>query len=732
MSIKGFTRRKEEKIWYTLIESYTLKMNNLEKILQKTIEISFIILFALVPLILTPWNYELFEFNKMLTVYLFTSVIFCAWIGKMILSHKIIFRRTFWDIPLLIFFLSQLLSFLFSIDRHTSFWGYYSRFNGGLLSTVSYIILYWAFVSNLQVKSTNLVIKSLLTSTTFIALYGIAERLGIDEQLWIQDVRHRVFATLGQPNWLAAWLTSLLPFTLILCINALERKNWKLFLYQILIFGVFYLCLLFTRSRSGILGFATSFFVFWLLILIARRKNWKKIYLPPFLLITIYLLITTLLFAHDWLPPLNKIKFFQASFSPTKTTSQPSSPPLVISESGNIRRVVWKGAIEIWRHYPLFGTGPETFAYAYYWFRPREHNDLSEWDFLYNKAHNEYLNYGATSGTVGFLSYLLIIFSFLIWFIKIFQNQFTKNNLKISNSKQKISPKFADQDSFLFAIGCLSGFVSLLVTNFFGFSVVPTQLLFFTFPAFILTLLFPKEVASVPHSSPLGITKKLAIGGVFLVLIYNLAFIIRYWRADYYFAQGEKLDKIGKYQEGFAFLQKAINLRNFEPIYHDELAWNAANLAFLSSQQKDPVSSAQLAKMAIEESNKALTISPYHLNFWKTRAKIFFKLASLNPYYYQESLKTLLRAKELAPTDPKIRYNLGLVYFALGENQKARQIINETINLKPDYEDPHYLLALIYQQEQKFSEAREELEYILNKINPLSQRAKEELEKIKK
>jgi putative inorganic carbon (hco3(-)) transporter len=68
-----------------------------------------------------------------------------------------------------------------------------------------------------------------------------------------------------------------------------------------------------------------------------------------------------------------------------------------------------KGAWELTKKYPLFGSGVETFAYSYYNVRPVEHNLVTEWDFLYNKAHNEFLNYAATTGFVG--SRCLFIFS---------------------------------------------------------------------------------------------------------------------------------------------------------------------------------------------------------------------------------------------------------------------------------------------------------------------------------
>ena len=234
---------------------YLKTMPKWKKVCQRIIEFSFSALFIIVPLILTPWNYELFEFNKMLIVYILTAIIVGGWGVKMILGRRVIFRRSFWDIPLLIFLISQFLSFFFSIDRHTSFWGYYSRFNGGLLSIICYLLLYWAFVSNMDKRSGLATLHSSLITATLVASYGIAEHFGIDAKYWVQDVKNRVFSTLGQPNWLAAWLVALTPLTWSFALNSKFNppaggQNSKLFGIWFLEFGIFYLTLLFTRSRS--------------------------------------------------------------------------------------------------------------------------------------------------------------------------------------------------------------------------------------------------------------------------------------------------------------------------------------------------------------------------------------------------------------------------------------------------------------------------------------------------
>src|SRR5579862_2511370 len=99
----------------------------------KTIKYSFYALFFLVPLVFSGDTSELFELNKMWIAFGLTIVIATAWLTKMIIQRRIAIQRTPLDIPLLLFFISQIISSIFSLDQQVSWWGYYSRFNGGLL-----------------------------------------------------------------------------------------------------------------------------------------------------------------------------------------------------------------------------------------------------------------------------------------------------------------------------------------------------------------------------------------------------------------------------------------------------------------------------------------------------------------------------------------------------------------------------------------------------------------------
>ncbi|NCO89131.1 hypothetical protein GW881_04420, partial [Candidatus Roizmanbacteria bacterium] len=85
------------------------------------------------PLIVFSQTSELFEFNKIIFIYICSIILFGLLIFKLT-ADKLKPKLSFFDILILIFLLSQILSTIFSIDRHTSIFGYYGRFNGGLVS----------------------------------------------------------------------------------------------------------------------------------------------------------------------------------------------------------------------------------------------------------------------------------------------------------------------------------------------------------------------------------------------------------------------------------------------------------------------------------------------------------------------------------------------------------------------------------------------------------------------
>ena len=246
---------------------------------SRIIRWSFYLLFFSVPLFFLSITSELFEFNKIILTYLITTVIVSSWLADCILQKKFVFRRTPLDWPLLIFLISQSLSLLFSISTHVSWHGYYSRFNGGLASLLAYSLLYWAYVTYMDRRSTLKLINYSLITSALVSIYGTLEHFGFspscvfttgtwDVSCWVQDVQGRVFATLGQPNWMAAYLVALMFVPLS---KILSSKKFPTIYY--LLFTIYFSALLFTKSRSGLMAFGISSILFWGNLIIENLKN---------------------------------------------------------------------------------------------------------------------------------------------------------------------------------------------------------------------------------------------------------------------------------------------------------------------------------------------------------------------------------------------------------------------------------------------------------------------------
>ncbi len=773
----------------------TIIFVNFSGVATRGIEFLFYSLFLLIPLVFAGNTSELFEFSKMWLTFGIAISIGFLWFSKMILLKRVIFKRTIFDIPIILILFSHLVATIVSLDPYISLWGYYSRWNGGLLSMVTYAFLFWAFVSNfnhdpdenpttnhlskkgffdIRPDAKKVINNSLLVSLfsgLIVVLWAIPSHFGydptcyafrgtLDTTCWTADFQPtvRIFGMLGQPAWLAAYLGILLPVALAFALKELRKTKEKLnlkFLGYSGLFILFYIALLYSGSRAGIIGFFASLLFFAVFYIYFNRRDLgflKNKFIPVFIIA----LIVVSPFAGIDLPNGTKvtydvlINYFKkdaptptptAGQNPTSqanTTSETPNPaiPLGGSSSAEIRSIVWRGGIAAWKANPIFGTGVETYAFAYYKHRPEEHNRVSEWNFLYNKAHNEYINYLVTTGAFGLISYL----SFIGFF-------FTAATLSLFNKKLKTIPyvgnftsseKWDHKDPI--ALALVASIISMLIVNFFGFSVVITNIYLFLIPAFLLFILnlmpYVKEppLPKIPYVSYSQWGGILGLGALAIFLIFML---IRFWVADTRYALGFNYNQAGEFQTAYPLLQSAIKLRK-EPVFLNEIAINDANLATTLATQTGSESAQviqQLATESLATSEKLVKEHPNNVVYWKTRVRVLYTLARLDPNFYPQALAAIQQAALLAPTDASILYNLGVLYGQNGDSKKASEILEQTVKYRPQYSEAHFALGLFYhdlgvdqngavKDENYRKKAIAEMEYILKNINPNDPQAK--------
>jgi O-antigen ligase len=689
----------------------------------------------LIPFAWTAATDELFEFNKMVLTYFLTVIIVTVWVWRMIQEKKIIFTKTpfFW--PLLAFLISQILSTIFSIDPHTSMYGYYSRFHGGLLSTITYLALFFAAVSNFQKDDLKPLLKSLLWGSLGAVLYAVPEHFGLSPSCvlirgdwstncWAENTNplHRIFGTFGQPNWLAAYLLMTWPLTvwwLSLQWKKMQQKKekWPTLLWPGITFLLSLFALLYTGSRSGYLGLMLVILIYSVGALLVWRRNSKTTKQVTFtgwfaLPYWLFLLVGIISFiaGTPFSPSLAKrIQKASQTPSPQTETVQATPPPTGTvlenggTDSGKIRAIVWKGALQVWRRYPLLGSGVETFAYSYYQDRPVEHNFVSEWDFLYNKAHNEFLNILATTGIVGLITYLGIMITFTGYCVR----AVIKNTL--SDTTQ------------LFLTSLLSGYGGLALSNFLGFSTVMVGILFFLWPAFAFIASQPKTLPAKKSSSTRLFSTEaqwLQAATIGMIGFLLLLSVIGMWTNDRLFSLAKQNLSLGYGLDAYQQFSTLTKRAPHQAEYWEQQALALSQLAYSAQATQNATAAATLSEGAITSINQATKENPVHLNIWKSRAKVFLWLAAIDPQYYASAQAALETARQLAPTDPKLLYNLALIYESVDQPEKAQTAYEQAISLKPNYEQARKSFAEFLAQQKNYPAALEQYRYVDEVLKP--------------
>ncbi|OGK13008.1 hypothetical protein A3A93_04035 [Candidatus Roizmanbacteria bacterium RIFCSPLOWO2_01_FULL_38_12] len=708
--------------------------------LSKVIRFCFYFLFFVTPLLFSLNTSEIFEFNKMMLIYFVTSIIITLYgLHRIISSSKKITFSWFY-ILLVVFLISQIFSTIFSIDVHTSIFGYYSRWNGGLISIIAYILLFFVFVQTMSRKHIERLLILSLISSFIIILWGLSAKFGADPTcfLYLHELTNRcwtenfspatrMFSTLGQPNWLGAYMaihffigiyfliknlfnseenshprengdpdsgpdsakastvkqarmtmdSRLRGNDIKVYIKYLIRRIIKLHILKFAIYLFFnILTIYFTQSRSSQLAVLAAFMLGSVLLsLKLASKKLRKIIIAGLIIFVFF--ASTIGFIYK----KSLVGFFELPIEQS-----------IVTDSFDIRKIVWKGAIDLGNKYPWFGSGTETFAYAYYFTRPAAHNLTSEWDFIYNKAHNEYLNYFATTGYNGLIIYILLIIGTAVLFFQSFRVN-RKNWLEV-----------------IFVTCIYLSYITILITNFFGFSISILQLFFYLIPA--IFLVFEKKetgdyIFNFGKFAKLGLASRLPIIFIAIVGISLLTYFTRYYFADVHYAKAQTYLALDEYTQAAEELYKAVGNR-YEHVYEDKLSGVLANTAFVRSFGDDSDSTDQLIDFSKNHNLNSLANSPYNIIYWRTQAKnyYFYYQASNDIDDLQKSIAASERVVEIAPTDAQSYYQLALYYWIISNEDKQRKeqfvvkataTINKALSLRPNYIEAQELRIQIIQ-----------------------------------
>lgn len=205
-----------------------------EKILEKIITWSIIILTGLIPLFFLPFTSDFYDFNKNILLLIGSLLLTIAWLLKMVLEKKVTFRRTAFDLPVLFIAATFILSTIITApNKLETLW-----LPNGTGMIIALTFLYFVISNNLKQNNQVKVLSSLIISGAILSLITIYQFIGLGETFITND---SLWSFLKVKTWTP--MGNLLPLATFLVVSlslALTRiyppslklrqasTNWKL------------------------------------------------------------------------------------------------------------------------------------------------------------------------------------------------------------------------------------------------------------------------------------------------------------------------------------------------------------------------------------------------------------------------------------------------------------------------------------------------------------------------
>lgn len=719
------------------------------------IEILLLVILFLIPIIFDRRLGIVFSGTKVAWLRAFIVVTLGVWAVKLIVTKEHRFIRTALDWPVASFLLSTTVATLTSVHVYTSFVGFYGRFEG--LSTWYIFGLLFFITTNYihSLEQLKRIMAVVVSAATLMSVYGVIQRHELDPYMWGGVVTwQRVIGTIGQPNFLAAYILMAFFLTLILFLE--ERKaptvgmagqapaqiDWFLQLPPLVYFffsqaafivmiytleaqDVFlwytgfalitvaailfaytyeklhplildlllgtcliliYICLLYTQSRGGYMGFFTGAVLF---ALVAGRhwlfKNWKKITILGFFII----LISGITMVRPEFSPFQRF----TSEITTQKEVQPAEGEtgLELKGAAGSRGETWKSAFKIIADNPLFGIGPEVLKMIF----PRYETELFRFKEAFHvkqdRCHNETFDVPVTKGLISFFLYLWVIFTVF----------------KVGLNKSRR----ASESQRLMLAGLLAAALAYLVQNQFSFGVVAITSLFWVTWGMVMALgeepHEPKLQKISLEEIPWLLVAGVVIAGVFLIYFSFLSF-----RGDVYFKSGKTYLETRNLAQAAEDLQKSLQVFPLEGTTVSHLAITYLNLGKMSEAIAalrygaliDPYNAdnffmlskvylsyydhgmKEALKDSLANTEIALKIDPYYAEAYEVKGQIFEREARLPDGQGKiiEAAQMYEKTFWVNPTLTAPLQEIEAVYRKLGQVDRARKIFEQAAKKYPE------------------------------------------------
>ncbi|MEM7828072.1 MAG: tetratricopeptide repeat protein, partial [Candidatus Aenigmatarchaeota archaeon] len=520
------------------------------------------------------------------------------------------------------------------------------------------------------------VLNIIILSTVLVSIIGLyqvlfgfinvvkrAEEAGLSEDIVIlARSQTRAFSTFIHPNTMAGYLCLIIPLCMYIIIEEISMIRNAIYAAAL---SILITSLLFTYSRGGWIT-STAGFIAFMFFLFYERISLKKA-IPIFLGIIVgFILFFS--FRYYSIDIINRdLPSIQERISKLELKG--------ISIQG--RLVLWKGALNIIKHNPIFGTGIGTFMHAYPHYQEKV--------FYSRYAHNTYLQMWSETGIIGLAAFFIPVILCL----------------KTKPVMEKLNLyKFAMISLFLF-----------LLHNAIDFD-WESPAIMATFFIILSMITYTGEVNIQNDTSLIRLSEGRLVRRYIISSLLTIALcliILLPCLSDGYFVMARSLFEQGKYEDAIHAIRKA---RGLFPIRGEHYYGEAE----IYKKMGDVYKKREYYDEALSYVKRAIHLEPLNPYFRRELGIIYWILKD-----YEKAIEEFRRAVEITPGNVFLHNTLGKAYMYLGRLDDAKRQLRRALELENDYFEyshpdikdifeTHFILAEIAVRERNLNDAIRELE----------------------
>jgi len=505
-------------------------------------------------------------------------------------------------------------------------------------------------------------------------------------------------------NLVGSWNNFALLFGLIvlLCLFTIEflkvKKSYQILEYFLLIVGLFFLVVINIPLVWLLVGiFSVIIFVYSVSIQHAGVKivhgggDSKRF---PFASLVVVFVCLSFLVGSNSLGGL---------ISKYVNLSNPEVRPSLVT-TGQI-------ALKSIKHNPFFGTGPNTFGLDWSLWQPKEITQTIFWNSDFTSGYSTLSTFVVTTGILGFLSWIAFFVIFVMRGIQ---------SLRVA-LKDPLSNYFI---LTTFMISLYSWITFIIYTPN-----ILMLMLAFASSGILIGILVYKNVIEVKEISFLNDPRNsfFAILSLMVLMIITLSVTYLYvekFTSVMYFSKGLNTNNtMESLVASERMLVNAVSLDKNDVYYRTLSQIYIAEIGVLVNDDKvsqDALKSnlQQLINFAQNSATLAVSQNPKQYLNYVNLANVYASLVPLSvENSYESAMTSYTKAQELAPNNPSIILAKAQLEVVKKNNDAARKLIQQALDLKLNYTDALFLLAQIETNEGNTGAAIKQVERAAQ-INP--------------